>query len=155
MTLSVQFLSLLAMIGTGITAGAFMDMIHTMVMNVGKKSFIRKHAILIEIIGWTIVGCATFYILFLVRDGAWRMYDPFAQISGILLYMSYFYKPFRLFGRIIFVLVVKPILFFVNVITSVIRLVFHLIKRILTLLVHPFVKLFKKLTKNTFRKKKK
>ncbi len=42
---------------------------------------------LFEVIGWVVVGCWTFYILFLVRDGAWRMYDPFAQISGMLLYV--------------------------------------------------------------------
>lgn len=90
MSLSVQFLSLLAMIGTGIVAGAFMDMIGTATGHAGKKSFIRKHAVWFEGIGWVIAGCGTFFILFLVRDGAWRMYDPFAQISGLLLYASFF-----------------------------------------------------------------
>ena len=42
MSLSVQFLSLLAMIGTGIAAGAFMDMIGTGTAYAGKKSLVRK-----------------------------------------------------------------------------------------------------------------
>ena len=73
MSLSVQFLSLLAMIGTGIVAGAFMDMIGTGTAHAGKKSIIRKHAVWLEVIGWIFVGCGTFYILYLVTR--WGMAD--------------------------------------------------------------------------------
>ena len=78
-----------------------MDMIGTGTAHAGKKSLIRKYAVVLEVIGWVFVGCGTFYVLFLVRDGAWRMYDPFAQISGMLLYASFFYRPFRFLGRIL------------------------------------------------------
>lgn len=143
MSLSVQFLSLLAMIGTGVVAGAFMDMIGTATTHAGKKSFIRRRAAWFEAIGWIIVGCWTFYILFLVRDGAWRMYDPFAQISGLLLYASFFYKPFRLLGRIILLVFIKPIWFIVRLIISVIRQIFRIIVKFVVLLFTPFVKLYR------------
>ena len=71
MSLSVQFLSLLAMIGTGIVAAAFIDMIGTGTAQAGKKVIISKACgLTFEVIGWMIVGCWTFYILYLVRDGA-------------------------------------------------------------------------------------
>ena len=116
MSLSVQFLSLLTMIGTGIVAAAFIDMIGTGTAHAGKKSIVRRRAALFEVIGWIIAGCWTFYILYIVRDGAWRIYDPFAQISGILLYASFFHKPIRLVGRIILVLFVKPLWFIIRAI---------------------------------------
>ncbi len=143
MSLSVQFLSLLAMIGTGVVAGAFMDMIGTGTAHAGKRSFIRRRAAWFDIIGWLLVGCGTFYILFLVRDGAWRIYDPFAQISGMLLYASFFYKPFRLFGRILFALLIKPIWFMAHLIVSIVRQVIRLIVKVVVFLFMPFVKLFK------------
>lgn len=155
MSLSVQFLSLLAMIGTGVVAGAFMDMIGTGTAHARKKSFIRKRAAWLEMIGWIVVGCGTFYILFLVRDGAWRMYDPFAQISGLLLYASFFYKPFRLLGRIILVIFIKPLWFIVQLFISIIRQVFRLMIKIVVFLFTPFVKLFRIISRNPFNKRKK
>lgn len=155
MSLSVQFLSLLAMIGTGVVAGAIMDMIATGTAHVGKKSFIRKHAVWFEMIGWIAVGCGTFYILFLVRDGAWRMYDPFAQISGLLLYASLFYKPFRLLGRIILMVLIKPLVFVIRLVISIIRQVFRMIIRIVAFPFTPFVKLFRIILRKIFNKRKK
>ncbi|MCG7337456.1 hypothetical protein MHZ95_19545 [Sporosarcina sp. ACRSM] len=155
MSLSVQFLSLLAMIGTGIAAGAFMDMIGTGTAYAGKKSFIRKYAVAIEVIGWVLVGCATFYVLYLVRDGAWRMYDPVAQVSGLLLYASFFYRPFRLFGRIVLLLVVKPLWFMIRLIVSVVRQIIRLLMKILSVLVLPFVKLFRLISMKRFKRKEK
>lgn len=148
MSLSVQFLSLLAMIGTGVVAGAFMDMIGTATAHAGKKSFIRRRAAWFEVMGWIVAGCGTFYVLFLVRDGAWRMYDPFAQISGLLLYASFFYKPFRLLGRMILMVLIKPLWFIVRLIISVIRQVFRIIIKVIVFLFTPFVKLFRIISRN-------
>ncbi|MFC5590888.1 spore cortex biosynthesis protein YabQ [Sporosarcina soli] len=155
MSLSVQFLSLLAMIGTGIVAGAFMDMIGTGTAYAGKKSFIRKYAVAIEVIGWVLVGCGTFYVLYLVRDGAWRMYDPVAQVSGLLLYASFFYRPFRLLGRIVLLLVVKPLWFLIRLIVSIVRQIIRLLMKILSVLVLPFVKLFRLISMKGFKRKEK
>ena len=153
MSLSVQFLSLLAMIGTGIVAAAFLDMIGTGTAHAGKKSVLRRRAAWFESIGWIIVGCWTFYILFLVRDGAWRIYDPFAQLSGMLLYVSFFHKPIRFFGRIVLILLLKPLWFMARLIVSIIRQVILFVAKLIALPFRPIVKLFRKYSRNLFNKK--
>lgn len=151
MSLSVQFLSLLAMIGTGIAAAAFIDMIGTGTASAGKTSFIRRHSTVFEVIGWTIAGCWTFLILYIVRDGGWRIYDPFAQVSGILLYASVFHKPIRFVGRIILILFVKPLWFIISTFFSMIWKLLHFFLKIVFLLFTPFVKLFGKLKGKHFK----
>lgn len=151
MSLSVQFLSLLAMIGTGIGAGAFMDLIGTGIDKVGKKSVIRKYSVLIEVIGWILIGCASFYVLFVVRDGAWRMYDPFAQVSGMLLYASIFHRPFRFFGRIVNMLIIRPIVFIILLVVRIIRALFRLVVRIVMVLATPFIYVYKKVYSSLFQ----
>ncbi|MDN4608841.1 spore cortex biosynthesis protein YabQ [Sporosarcina highlanderae] len=155
MSLSVQFLSLLAMIGTGIGAGAFMDLIGTGIDATGKRSIIRKYAVFLEVIGWIVVGCASFYILFLVRDGAWRMYDPVAQICGLLLYASIFHRPFRFFGRLLNMLILKPIVFVVVLIFKVVRQIFRLVFRVLMFLLKPFFYLYNRIYDSLFKNSEK
>lgn len=155
MSLSVQFLSLLAMIGTGIGAGASMDLIGTGIDTAGKRSIIRKYAVLLEVIGWIIVGCASFYILFLVRDGAWRMYDPVAQICGMLLYASIFHRPFRFFGRLLNMLLIKPVWFVILFIIRVISGIFRLLFKILLFLLKPFFYLYDKIYESLFKNSEK
>lgn len=155
MSLSVQFLSLLAMIGTGILAAAFIDMIGTGTAHAGKKSMIRRHAASLEVIGWIVAGCGTFYVLYIVRDGAWRIYDPFAQLSGIFLYASFFHKPFRMLGKIILVLVIRPLRFVVLAIVSLITFFYRLVWKVLYFLATPFIIMFRKLYSNLFKKREK
>ncbi|HEX5563855.1 MAG TPA: spore cortex biosynthesis protein YabQ [Sporosarcina sp.] len=154
MSLSVQFLSLLAMIGTGIGAGVFMDLIGTGVDATGKKSIIRKYAVPLEVIGWILIGCASFYVLFIVRDGAWRMYDPVAQICGMLLYASIFHRPFRFFGRILNMLIIKPIWFIIMLIVKIISYIYRLIVKIVGFLLSPFVFLYHKVYNSLFKSDK-
>ena len=151
MSLSVQFLSLLAMIGTGIGAGAFMDLIGTGVDATGKKSIIRKYAVPLEVIGWILIGAASFYVLFIVRDGAWRMYDPVAQICGLLLYASVFHRPFRFLGRILNMLIIKPIWFIIGLVAKIISQVFKLLVKIVRTLLSPFIYLFNKVSESLFK----
>lgn len=151
MSLSVQFLSLLAMIGTGIGAGAFMDLIGTGVDATGKKSIIRKYAVPLEVIGWILIGCASFYVLFIVRDGAWRMYDPVAQICGMLLYASFFHRPFRFFGRVLNMLIIKPTWFVIMLVVRIISYLFKLIVKIGKFLLSPFIFLYYKVYDSLFK----
>lgn len=155
MSLSVQFLSLLAMIGTGIVAAAFIDMIGTGIAATNKTSFIRRRAVIFEVLGWTLAGCWTFWVLFTVREGAWRIYDPFAQLSGILLYASFFHKPIRLLGKVILVLFLKPIWFVIYAIFSLVRQVIRLLVRIVIFFFTPFIKIFRKLFGKRFKKEAK
>lgn len=139
------------MIGTGIVAAGFIDMIGTGTAHAGKKSILRRRAAVLEVIGWIIVGCWSFYILYLVRDGEWRIYDPFAQLSGILLYSSFFHKPFRFFGRIILVLVIKPLWFIIHGVFMVIGWVIRLFIRVIDFLIRPFVEIFHRFHKKHFK----
>lgn len=151
MSLSLQFLSLLTMIGTGIVAAAFIDMIGTGAAHAGKKSIFRRRAGFFEIIGWILVGCWTFYILLIVRNGEWRIYDPFAQFSGILLYVSFFHKPFRVLGRIIFSVFVNPILFMIRVVITVVGYIIHQFVYVIAFLFRPFIKIFRKYYRKHFK----
>lgn len=143
------------MIGTGILAAAFIDMIGTGTAHAGKKSMIRRHAASLEVIGWIVAGCGTFYVLYIVRDGAWRIYDPFAQLSGIFLYASFFHKPFRMLGKIILVLVIRPLRFVVLAIVSLITFFYRLVWKVLYFLATPFIIIFRKLYGNLFKKREK
>lgn len=153
MSLSVQFLSLLAMIGTGIGTAAIIDLIGTGIASVKKTSIIRRYAVLLEVIGWFVAGCWTFYILYLVRDGGWRIYDPFAQISGMLLYMSMFHKPIRFLGRVILILLIKPIWFLLYVMIKFVQRLLLILFKIILFPFTPFISLFRKLNEKYFIKK--
>ncbi|WP_172373663.1 spore cortex biosynthesis protein YabQ [Sporosarcina jiandibaonis] len=155
MSLSVQFLSLLAMIGTGIVAAGFIDMIGTGTSHAGKKSIIRRRAVLLEVIGWVVVGCWSFYVLYVVRDGEWRIYDPFAQLSGILLYASFFHKPFRFFGRILLILFLKPLGFIIRGIFMIIAWVIRLFIRIIDFLFSPLFAIFHRFQRKLFKSQEK
>ena len=153
MSLSVQFLSLLAMIGTGIVAAAFHGYDWNRDRACWKKVDYTKACGLARS-NW-LDNCRMLDILYSLscRDGAWRIYDPFAQLSGMLLYVSYFHKPFRFFGRIVLTVLLKPLWFIVHLIVTIIRQVIRFVLKIIALLVRPFVKIYRKYFVNPFNKK--
>lgn len=143
------------MIGTGIATAAFIDMIGTGTASAPKKSIIRKYSTVFEVFGWLIAGCWTFWILYIVRDGAWRIYDPFAQLSGILLYASLFHKPIRFMGRIILILLLKPIWFVIFMIISAFRWLIYFTVKVTLLLFTPVVKILRAPFRKRFKKEAK
>ncbi len=143
------------MIGTGIVTAAFIDMIGIGTTSTGKKSFVRKYSAVFEVFGWLIAGCWTFWVLYVIRDGAWRIYDPFAQLSGILLYISLFHKPIRLVGRIILVLLLKPIWFILHLIISAFLHIFSFIVKGILLLSTIIVRIFSSPFRKSFEKQAK
>lgn len=150
MSLTVQFISLLVMVCTGIIAGAIIDHLQMLSIAHHPKKSTRFLYIGIEVMGWIGVGCWTFYMLYLVRDGAWRIYDPFAQLSGLLLYSSFFYKPFRFVSRLVYLIVIAPILWMFS-------LVWRIIKALLSILYTPFIifyqvihRIFRRFLRNPF-----
>lgn len=155
MSISAQFVSLLAMMGTGIMAGAFMDMLGTGIANTGKSSIIRRRAIWLETVGWLLMGGFAFAVLFVFRDGAWRMYDPLAQLSGLLLYATIFHRPFRLLGRISIALFIRPILMVFQIIFWFVRYVFRVIGALILLLSQPFRFIYHRFFNYHFKKKPK
>lgn len=153
MSLSVQFLSLLAMIGSGIIAAAAIDVIGTGISHIKKRSWVRRYRIFLEVMIWILAGVLSFVILYYVRDGAWRIYDPLAQLSGLLLYISFFYRPFRIIGRIIFFVVVKPIGFVFYIVFTMIKALLTFIYRLFKFICTPFILIFRKLLRKRFKKK--
>ncbi|MCM3639464.1 hypothetical protein M3152_17435 [Sporosarcina luteola] len=128
-----------------------MDLIGTGVDATGKTSIIRKYAVPLEVIGWILIGCASFYVLFIVRDGAWRMYDPVAQICGMLLYASLFHRPFRFFGRVLNMVIIKPVVFIIRLLVKIITQIFRLLVKIVRFLLSPFIYLYNKVYNSLFK----
>lgn len=155
MSLSVQFLSLLSMIGTGIIAAALIDLIGTSVAHAGRRSLIKKYGVFLEVFGWILAGIWSFTILYNVRDGAWRIYDLFAQISGLLLYVSFFHYPFRFVGRVIFLIILKPIWTVFFIVFSMIKYLIVLIGKLIKIPFMPFVLIFRKFFVKHFKNKEK
>ena len=143
------------MIGTGIVAAGFIDMIGIGTAHAGKKSLIRRRAAVLEVIGWILMGLGSFYILYIVRDGEWRIYDPFAQLSGIFLYTSFFHKPFRFFGRITLILFLKPLWFVISGIFRFVGWVISLIGKLVYFLVSPFILIFHRFQGKLFQSREK
>lgn len=154
MSLSVQFLSLLAMIGSGIIAAAAIDVIGTGISHMKQRSFMRRYRTFFEVCVWLFAGIWSFMILYYVRDGAWRIYDPLAQLSGLLLYISFFYRPFRILGRLILYIVIKPIWFVFYTIFIMIKALLTFIYRLFILLLSPFILIFSKFSGERFKKKR-
>lgn len=152
MSLSVQFFSLLAMIGTGIAAGVIMDLFGSIIAACDKRSFIRRRAFWFELAVWIFIGVGAFWILVLVRDGAWRMYDPVAQISGMLLYAAIFHYPFRFIGRLLLLVIIRPIWYLIRFLLLIVQRIIRIFVSILTFITSPIVRLIK--TAGKFLQKK-
>lgn len=150
MILTSQTISIFIMLCSGIIMGACLD---------GFRVFwsTRKHwrlyssYRLFEWLMWIFFGIGTFYLLFLIKGGAWRYLDPLAQFIGIFIYSVALKKISRFIGSVLQVLIIKPIYFFVHVfvmiIHQLIRMFILLVKRILFLPLYLIRKFFKKLPK--------
>ncbi|MFJ8066754.1 spore cortex biosynthesis protein YabQ [Psychrobacillus sp. NPDC096426] len=145
MTLSLQFYSLLLMVLSGVVIGAIIEGTRFVTNSFPKRTYVNKYSIAIEIIVWILLGLGTFYILFRVRDGIWRIYDPLAQVVGILLYEQLFQPIFRLVGRIFLHIVIQPIWFIFRIFILIIHKIFILIGIVLATIVRPFYFLYKKI----------
>ena len=94
----------------------------------------------------------TYYLLFWLKNGAWRAYDPLAQIVGIFLYQLFFQRILRFIARILVNIIWKPIWFMVRLIIVIIRRILQIIIYIGAILIRPFVKIYSYLV-YTFSKK--
>jgi len=155
MTVSLQFISLLVMMACGILTAAGVDAIRYLYSHAKPGSFIFRFSNFLEVIAWLVLGIGTFYVLFEIRDGAWRIYDPLAQIAGIFLYESIFQRPFRFMGRVIRNVLFRPIWFIIRLIVKMIVKIAQAIYKILLLIVSPFKRLIELLKKSPLKKKRK
>lgn len=153
MTLSLQFYSLLLMVLSGVIIGAIIEGTRFVTNSFPKRTFVFKYSIALEIIVWIMLGLGTFYILYSVRDGIWRIYDPLAQVVGILLYEQLFQPLFRLLGRIFLRIIIQPIWFLIRIFITIINKIFRLIGIILATIVRPFHFIYKKIWRLALKKK--
>lgn len=155
MTVSLQFISLLVMMACGILTATGVDAIRFLYSHAKPGSIIFRSSNVLEVAAWLLLGIGTFYVLFEIRDGAWRIYDPLAQIAGIFLYESIFQRPFRFTGRVIRNVLFRPIWLIIRFIIHVILKIVQVIQKILLLIVRPFKRLIELLTKTPLKKKRK
>lgn len=87
MTINEQVVSILIMIISGLFVGAIVDSTRYLLSTLSPGSFIRKIGYGVELVVWVLLGALTFYILFIVKGGEWRLVDPLSQILGIF-YMN-------------------------------------------------------------------
>lgn len=152
MSLSVQFFSLLAMIGTGIAAGAIMDLFGTVRNLFDRRSFIRRRSFWLELVVWAAIGAGAFWVLLVAREGAWRMYDPVAQVSGMLLYATIFHYPFRFAGRWVWLLIIRPVWLFITFIMKVIQRIVRMLIISVMWIISPVLRLVKVMGKSLQKK---
>ena len=141
------------MIGTGIVAGAFMDMIGTGTAHAGKKSIIRKRAVWLEVIGWILVGCWTFYILFLFgmgHGGCMIRLHRFAECCYTQLF-SISHSGFL--GESFWCCLLNRSGSLSRLIVSIVRQVIRFIVKVIVVLFTPFVKLFRIISRKLFKRR--
>jgi spore cortex biosynthesis protein YabQ len=89
MTLSTQFLTMLAMIGMGSLFGASLDTHNRFLKRSKRKSWI---VFINDILFWFFQGLSIFYVLFSVNMGELRFYIFLALLCGFAAYQSLFKK---------------------------------------------------------------
>lgn len=153
MMMSAQLVSILVMFISGIAVGAVIDCTRTLLNEVPSK-IMGRFTYLVEWTIWVLLGICTFYFLFVVKGGQWRVVDPLAQIAGIFAYEFIFQRIARFLGRVIVTILIKPIFFIVHLLVQIISSIIRILLKGIALLVRPIYKLYKKYLAKSFQKKK-
>jgi len=85
MTLTTQFMTMLAMIGMGTFFGAALDTYNRFLQRSKRKSWL---IFINDILFWTFQGLFIFYVLFHVNQGELRFYIFLALLCGFAAYQS-------------------------------------------------------------------
>ena len=149
MMMSAQLISIFMMFISGVTVGAIIDFTRIIIWQIPFK-WVHQVAFVIEWIIWLFLGVCTFYLLFLIKGGQWRVVDPLAQIAGIIAYEFIFQKIIRFIGRIIFNIVFKPLYYVVHLVIRSIQTIIKWLFAGIALLLRPFTKLLKKYLLKSF-----
>ena len=143
MTLTIQFYTLLAMIGMGSGFGAALDTYSRFLKRSERKRWI---VFIHDFLFWIIQGLLIFYVLFLVNEGEFRLYLFLALLCGFSAYQALFKGFYQRFLEFLIILVIKLARFITNsvhmlifvpikwVIVSVIAIIFGIGKFVLAIL---------------------
>ena len=143
MMMSAQLVSIIVMFISGIFVGAIIDGTRT-VLQMVPIAFIRRITVFLEWLIWLFLGVCTFYFLFLIKGGQWRVVDPLAQIAGIVTYEFIFQNFFRFTGRIMVNILIRPFYKIGHLFVRFIRSIVRIIVSFIVLLNRPLLKFFKK-----------
>ena len=143
MMMSAQLVSMFVMFISGIAVGAVIDCTRILIWQIPLK-WVHQIATFIEWIIWILLGVCTFYLLFLIKGGQWRVVDPLAQIAGIVAYEFIFQRFIRFIGRMIVNILFKPVFYIVHFIVRILRTIIRWLIAGIMLLFSPITKLFKK-----------
>ncbi|WP_430311684.1 spore cortex biosynthesis protein YabQ [Rummeliibacillus pycnus] len=152
MTVSEQFLSITALIISGVIGAACIDLVRTLSHYAPPKSLRRKGYIIFELSTWILLGIGTFLLLMIARDGEWHFVDFLSQLLGFCLYQLFFQRFFRFVGRLVDTLVIRPIWFIFHLIASLFRQIIRLFFTIFRIITYPFRFVAKKVKKLTLKK---
>ncbi|MCM3707798.1 MULTISPECIES: spore cortex biosynthesis protein YabQ [Cytobacillus] len=117
MTLTTQFVTMLAMIGMGSVFGAALDTYNRFLQRTKRKSWL---VFINDILFWIVQGLVIFYILFLVNKGELRFYIFIALLCGFAAYQSLFKKMYLRVLEISIRMVISIYRFFVKTLTVLI-----------------------------------
>ncbi|MES1042056.1 spore cortex biosynthesis protein YabQ [Peribacillus simplex] len=129
MTLTIQFYTLLAMIGMGSGFGAALDTYSRFLKRSERKRWI---VFIHDFLFWIIQGLLIFYVLFLVNEGEFRLYLFLALLCGFSAYQALFKGFYQRFLEFLIILVIKLARFITN---SVHMLIFVPIKWVVVSLI--------------------
>ena len=152
MTISYQFLSLLAMMLSGVATGFLVESFRDSCQALRPGAIIRRYQRFFEILLWIGLGIASFYLLFQLRDGTWRIYDPCAQIVGIICYELWFRTPMLFVRRVFMRLIVHPIWWVIHLIVTIIRNIIRVLVKLFMVILWPLIILFNKINKKIPRR---
>ena len=147
--MSAQLISIIIMFISGIAVGAVIDCTRTILQNIPVKR-VRYIKTFIEWSIWLALGVSTFYFMFLIKGGQWRVVDPLAQIAGIITYEFMLQRIFRFLGRLFVTIVIKPIFYLVQLVIRFIQMILRWITGFFLFVTRPIYKLFKKILLKTF-----
>lgn len=111
MTLSTQFLTMLAMIGMGSLFGASLDTHNRFLKRSKRKSWI---VFINDILFWLFQGLSIFYVLFSVNMGELRFYIFLALLCGFAAYQSLFKKTYLKVLERVITITISVYVFFVK-----------------------------------------
>lgn len=140
------------MIASGVATGFLVESFRDITNSIRPKFFLRKYRYLLEIVLWTTLGLASYLLLFYLRDGNWRIYDPLAQIAGIGCYGLWFRSPLLVVRRIFVRLIIHPIWWIIYHVLLIIQYIIRIIVRIIMIFISPLVKIIKKIYLITLKK---
>jgi hypothetical protein len=146
MILTHQTVSIVVMTISGLFIAATIDAFRFFWLNRNTTRLYKYHRFF-EFFLWIGFGIVTFYLLFTIKGGVWRFVDPIAQFFGILLYEKVMKRPFRIVGRVLDFIIIRPIKWLGLLIIGIIRFIIKIIVNFIKFLIKPFVKLFQKIIK--------